>query len=473
MNSETLGRNVSTAWDEVVQPTLERFIEIPNLSPSFDDEWATNGLQERAVDLFVDFLKARKIEGMKIEILRPEGRTPLVFAEIEARGSDASKTVLGYGHLDKQPPFSGWDDDKGPYQPVVVGDKLYGRGSVDDGYGPLSIVAAIEALQAEGGAHPRCVLVVETGEESGSPDLEHYLEVLRSKLGDVGLIVCPDSGCGDYERLWFTSSLRGMVSGTLSISTVREGLHSGSASGLVPSSFRVARILLDRVEDAATGRILLDALNVEIPGERREQTKRAAAVLGDEALGKFPLPEGARLMADDPTELMLNGTWRPTLSVTGAAGLPALENAGNVLRPLTALKLSFRLPPGVDPKVAGETVREALVSDPPYGAEVSFTLDHSAAGWSCPTFPAWLDEAAQRSSRAHFGNDPCHYGEGGSIPLMVTLGEIFPEAHFIVTGLGGPGSNAHGPNESLDLPGARKITACIAEMIDAAAKGLP
>jgi acetylornithine deacetylase/succinyl-diaminopimelate desuccinylase-like protein len=461
MDHDGIRESLESLWDRDVLPGLQAFIEIPNQSPAFDAEWATNGLQERAVDHFVGWLNGLEIEGLSVEVLEPEGRTPLVLAEIEGVGE---RTAFFYGHLDKQPPFDGWDDDKGPFKPIVEGRKLYGRGSVDNGYGPLSAAAAIKALQERGIPHPRAVLFVELGEESGSPDLPYYFETVRERLGDVGLVVCPDSGCGDYDRLWFTSSLRGLAMGTLSISTVREGVHSGSASGIVPSSFRVLRQLLDRVERSETGEILVPELNVEIPEARREQAAETAKIVEEALRSKFPLHEGGRLASDDTAELLLNATWRPTLSVTGAAGLPSLENAGNVLRPLTAVQLSFRLPPGADPGAATEAIRRTLEADPPYGAVVGVEPGHTARGWAAPSFEPWLERAASEASQAFFGRDAAHIGEGGSIPLIATLGEMFPRASFVVTGLLGPESNAHGPNESLDLPAARRLSMCLAAM---------
>ncbi len=462
MDYDRLRELIVSGWDESLQPALEDFIAIPNQSPAFDPEWAKNGLQEKALELYVAWVEKQGVEGLKLEVLRPEGRTPLVFAEIEGNGEN---TVFLYGHLDKQPPFEGWDDNKGPWKPVVENGKLYGRGSVDDGYAPFSAVLLIKALQEMGVAHPRCVLFVEFGEESGSPDIDYYFEELGDRIGDVSMIVVPDSGCGDYERLWFTSSLRGMVAGSLEISTVREGVHSGSASGIVVSSFRVARQLFDRLEDAETGRILLEELHAEISEDVVQKARDASAVLGPATRSKFPVQEGVALASDDDAELLLNVSYRPTLSVTGAEGFPELQSAGNVLRPRTAFKLSFRLPPGIDPDQAAAVVKRTLETDPPYGAKVSFEPDHGGPGWAAPTFPAWLAETAEAASQAFYGKEVLFYGEGGSIPLLAKLGEMFPAADALVVGLAGPGANPHGPNEFLHIDAARKLVCCLAAVV--------
>ena len=195
----------------------------------------------------------------KLEVIRLEGRTPLIFFEVPATRSDASgsaETVMFYGHLDKQPEFNGWRHDLGPWTPKYEDGKLYGRGGADDGYAVYAALTAIQSLDAQGIPRPRCVGLIETCEESGSVDLPAYIQALKARLGQVGLVVCLDSGAGNYDQLWLTTSLRGMVSGVLKVEILTEGVHSGDASGLVPSSFRIMRQVLDRLEDSATGRLL-------------------------------------------------------------------------------------------------------------------------------------------------------------------------------------------------------------------------
>lgn len=459
---DALRAHVDRTWDESILPALSEFIRIPAKSPAFDADWEAGGFLDEAVALAVRWAKSLSIEGMTIETVKLEGRTPTFFAEIPASGGgDPDTTVLMYGHLDKQPEVTGWDANKGPWEPVVEDGKLYGRGAADDGYAVFGSLAAIEALQAQGAPHPRIVCLIETSEESGSPDLSAYVDHLRDRIGTPKLVVCLDSGAGDYERMWLCTSLRGNVTGDLRISTVTEGIHSGDASGIVPSSFRIARILLDRIEDSASGEIILDELRAEVPEDRLAQARAAAEVLGEGVHSKYPFQPGTTPMGADGTERILARTWAPTLSITGAGGLPSIEHAGNVLRPETVLKLSFRLAPTTDPKRALAAVKEALESDPPHGARVSFENADAATGWNAPPFAPWLEEAIQESSRASFGQDAVSLGEGGTIPLMGLLGEAFPEAQFVITGVLGPGSNAHGPNEFLHIEMARRLTACV------------
>ncbi len=376
-------------------------------------------------------------------------------------------TVLLYGHLDKQPEMTGWREGLGPWQPVLEGDKLYGRGGADDGYAIFASLTALAALDRDGAPHARAVVLIEACEESGSFDLPAYIEHLGPRIGELSLVVCLDSGCANYDQLWSTTSLRGLVVGTLDVSLLSEGVHSGDGSGVVASSFRVVRQLLERLEDADTGRIKLDALHVPIPAERAAQARRAAEVLGAEVWQKFPLQPGVEPVLADDAELILNRTWRPALSVTGADGLPALANAGNVLRPFTRFKLSLRVPPRLDAARAAAQVKALLENDPPYGAKVSFASGGGSNGWDAPPLAPWLAAALEAASQRYFGKPAMYLGEGGSIPFMSILGERFPKAQFCITGVLGPGSNAHGPNEFLHLPTARRLTLCVADVLSA------
>ena len=461
---------VDTTWHDEILPALRDFITIPNVSPAYDGGWARAGHMDAAVALVSQWCAARPIPGLQIDVQRLPGRTPLIVVDIPATGDGRpDDTAVLYGHLDKQPEMVGWRDGLGPWTPVLDGDRLYGRGGADDGYAGFAALTAVEALHAGGGAHSRLVVLIEASEESGSPDLPAHIDALGDRLGEPSLVVCLDSGCPDYDRLWVTTSLRGNLTGTLSVDVLAEGVHSGTYGGVVPSSMRIVRLLLDRLEDARTGAILVPELNPPIPPDRIRAAERTAAELDDVAEDP-PLAPGMRLASDDSVELLLNKTWRPSLSYTGAAGFPPVERAGNVLRPRSSFKLSLRLPPTADPTAATKAVREILETDPPYGAIVQFEADDPAPGWSAPSFAPWLDAALGEASRSTFGAEYRTNGEGGTIPFMAMLGHRFPDAQFLVTGVLGPGSNAHGPNEFLHLPTARRITSAVATVLDAHAR---
>jgi acetylornithine deacetylase/succinyl-diaminopimelate desuccinylase-like protein len=471
MKIASLVERIACHWDAEIVPQLIDYIRVPAKSPHFDAQWEANGHIDTVVAQAAAWVKRQPVRGLVTEIVRLPGRTPLLWFEIPASPEGAPRgTVLLYGHLDKQPEMTGWREDLGPWQPVLEGERLYGRGGADDGYAVYASLAAIAALQAEGLPHARCVGLIETCEESGSYDLPAYLAALAPRIGEVDFVVGLDSGCGDYERLWVTTSLRGLAAGTLDVEVLTEGVHSGDASGIVPSSFRIARQLVDRLEDAATGRVLPAEFQAPIPAERSAQAQLAAGILGDGVVRKYPFAGGTRPMADDHREALLNRTWRPALSVTGADGLPSIREAGNVLRPRTALKLSLRLPPTVDGEQATQHLKRLLEADPPAGANVGFAVDHGASGWNAPATAPWLARALDDASQVFYGKPSAAMGEGGTIPFMAMLGQQFPAAQFLITGVLGPKSNAHGPNEFLHLPFAKKLTACVASILAAHAR---
>ena len=477
--AQALGE-VSQAWDNDIVGQLTDYISIPAKSPMFDADWEKNGFIDTVMRNAATWVASQKVEGLTLEVIRLEGRTPVLFFEVPASNGaspdeapPSSQTVLMYGHLDKQPEFTGWRNDLGPWTPKYENGKLYGRGGADDGYAVYASIAAIQALKSQKVAHPRIVGLIESCEESGSRDLLPYIDALGNRLGDVALVICLDSGAGNYDQLWLTSSLRGMASGVLKVEILTEGVHSGDASGLVPSSFRIMRQVLDRLEDSATGRLLPGSFHCEVPADRLAQAQATAAILGDEVHKRFPWAHydcgGSTAFAlpttTDPVQALLNRTWTPTLSVTGAEGFPSLQDAGNVLRPYTAFKLSLRLPPLIDAGMAVAQLKTLLEDNAPYQARVTFEGLSGATGWNAPSTAPWFERALNSASNAYFGA-PCGYiGQGGTIPLMNMLSKGFPKAQMMVCGVLGPKSNAHGPNEFLHVPYAKKLTAAVAQVI--------
>ena len=451
-------------WDDSILPSITDYIRIPNKSPAFDPQWQEHGYMDAAVTLMEGWARAKivALKGATLDVIRLEGRTPLIFIDLPGNNDDC---VLLYGHLDKQPEMKGWHDGFGPWEPRREGDRLYGRGAADDGYAIYASITALLALHEQNIPRARCIIIIEAGEESGSPDLPAYIDHLSDRLGRPSLVVCLDSGCGNYDQLWLTTSLRGIAMGNLKVKVLTEGVHSGDASGIVPSSFRIARQLLSRVEDEATGAIRLQDLYVQVPPQRIEQAKQAAKILGHEIFNKLPFAGATRPMSEDLTELVLNRTWRPQLAVTGIEGYPLPENGGNVLLPYSTVKLSFRLPPTTDAAKATALIKTTLEKDPPYGAEVEFDAEDGQSGWEAPALAPWLEASIGKASQMAFGKPAAFMGEGGSIPFMGMLGAKFPNTQFVITGVLGPHSNAHGPNEFLDIPTAKRVTAAIAQIV--------
>jgi len=464
MDQAKLTSTVAKTWDSEIVPTLVEYIRIPNKSPAFDPDWAAHGHMDKAVALFEGWARKKltALPGASLEVVRLPGRTPVILIDVPGTGAD---TVLLYGHLDKQPEMVGWTEGTGPWIPVIKDDKLYGRGGADDGYAMFGALTAISALHEQDVPHARCVVLIEACEESGSFDLPFYVDHLSARIGSPSLVVCLDSGCGNYDQLWLTTSLRGMYAGNLTVRVLDEGVHSGDASGVVPSSFRIFRQLISRLENEITGEIVAEGLHVQVPPERIAQARRAAAALGDQIYAKFPFAKGTKPVTDDLVELVLNRTWRPQLAITGIEGLPTTGNAGNVQLPFTIAKLSLRLPPTLEVARADAIVAKLLNEKPPYGAEVSFKAMNRATGWNAPALAPWLEQSLTRASEAAFGKPPAFMGEGGTIPFMAMLGEKFPRSQFVVTGVLGPHANAHGPNEFLHIPTGKRVTAVVANVL--------
>ena len=469
MDLEQLRKSVRKTWDESILERLVAYVRIPNKSPMFDPKWESHGHMEAAVQLMAQWCRVQPIPGMRVEIKRLPGKTPLLLVDIPG---ELPGSVLLYGHLDKQPEFTGWLPGLGPWDPVVRDGKLYGRGAADDGYAVFSSLTAIAALKEQKVKLARCVLLIEACEESGSVDLPAHLDALGDAIGNPSLVVCLDAECGNYDQVWCTTSLRGNLTGQLRVRVLTEGVHSGMATGIAPTPFRIVSQILARVENPVTGDLLLEELQASIPKDRRAQVTAAARVLGDTVAGKLPWVEGAQPISNDPVELIINSTWRATLAVTGADGLPPVGSAGNVLLPELSFKLSLRLPPTTDPARAAKALKETLERDPPYGAQVTFESEGGTGGWNAPAFAPWLEESITRASQKIYGREAIHIGCGGSIPFMGMLGARFPHTQFFITGVLGPHANAHGPNEFLHIDYATKLTACVSLVLADHAKTL-
>ncbi|ANZ37206.1 peptidase M20 [Lentzea guizhouensis] len=470
MDRSVVTSTVRTLWDSDIVPSLSQLVAVPAVSPAFDPAWEEHGELAAAIDHVRAWIASRDLPGVTLEVVQLAGRTPLLVVDVPASGNSGDDTVLLYGHLDKQPPVGGWGEGLGPWTPVLRDGRLYGRGAADDGYSGYAAIAAIEAVRAAGGSHARCVVLLETGEESGSPDLPAYLEHLSDRLGRVSLVVCLDSGGSDYDRMWLTTSLRGLVQVTMTVRVLEGGLHSGMASGIVPSSFRIARQLLDRLEDSSTGEILVPEMNVEIPAHRLAEVRQAVEAAPGALWDPVPRVGSLQPVSADEVEMALNSGWRPTLSVTGAEGLPLPDDAGNVLRPYTSLVLSFRLPPTASSSAALEAVRTLLTTDVPYNATVELSRVEAADGWNAPELAPWLSATLDEAGKEVFGAPWRTVSLGGSIPFMGLLHEAYPEAQFVVTGVIGPDSNCHVPDEWLHLAHAARVTEAVALVLDSHAK---
>jgi acetylornithine deacetylase/succinyl-diaminopimelate desuccinylase-like protein len=449
-------------------PTLTEFAAIPALSPMFDEHWEQTGYLEDAATLLSNWALSRKLAHADVAIHRLEGRTPMLVVTVDSTAGDQG-TVILYGHLDKQPPLGDWSDGLKPWVPARRGDRLYARGVSDDGYALFSALTAIEAMERHGVPHARCVVLIEASEESGSSDLDAYLDELADHLGDVQLLICLDSGALTYDRLWVTTSLRGVLNLEVTIRVLEQGQHSGSVSGVVPSSFRILRELLDRLEDSRTGVVLVPEMQPTIPLTHRQAAHDIAEEFGDVLADELPLAEGVEFMGSSAEDRILRRNWYPTLSIIGMGGIPTPDIAGNVLRPFTSVVLSFRLPPNVDSHLAEAAVRKLLTTDVPSNAQVTISHVNPADGWVSPELAPWLAPALERASLDAFGRSVGFTGEGGSIPFLGDLAKRYPGVQFVATGVGGPHSNAHAIDEMLDLPMAVGVTNSVVTVLEAPA----
>ena len=454
---------LENVWENSIIPKLMEYIKIPNKSPSYDPNWEEHGYMNKAVDLIQEWCQQQPVKGIKVEKMQIPGKTPVLLIDIP--GEQTENPILIYGHLDKQPEMQGWLENLGPWLPVIAEGKLYGRGGADDGYSAFSAVTAVSYLQNLNLPHCRVCILIEASEESGSIDLPFYLEKLYPRIGKPSLIIGLDSGCGNYDQLWGTTSLRGLIIGNLKIKVLTEGIHSGYGGGVVPSCFAILRMLLDRIEDASTGKIKIKELNTPVPEQQIHHTKLLAATQKNKFRNKFPFAGHTEPLNQDDFELLLNQSWHPSLSITGIKGMPNFSSSGNVIIPELTIKLSIRIPPDCDPTVAISALNSALKKDIPFNAEVEFIKLESAEGWLAKPLSPWLTEACENASQTFFQKPAMFMGEGGSIPFMKILAKKFSEAEFFITGVLGPYSNAHGPNEFLHLEMAKKLTACIASII--------
>jgi len=465
MNAQKITRFVNQFWGNAILPAFAEYIRIPCKSPAFDRHWEKHGYLVDAANFLAEWARSQNVPGLRAEIIKKPGRTPLLFVDIPGT---LPQTALFYGHLDKMPEAGTWHKGFGPWRPVIKNNRIYGRGTADNGYAFFALIAAIKCLATEKIPYHRCVVLLEACEESDSRDLPVYLQTLRTRIGKVALVLCSDCATYDYQNLWCTTSLRGIIEGTLHIATLKIPVHSGAGSGIIPSSFRIMRRLLGKIEDAATGKVLLKICHVKIPQTYKTQAHRVAKLLGKKVYTEFPLiGRMVQPVTKKHNELLLNRSWRPTLSVIGAEGLPHIEDAGSVLRPHITLQLSLRIPPFCNPHQVAKKLQKTLETTPPYGAHVKFTPTVIVSGWASNVIQPWLQKILDRTAKTYFGKPALSIGDGGSIGVIPVLQQAFPQAQFVLTGACGPQSNEHGPNESLYLPMAKKITCCIAEILAA------
>ncbi len=455
---------IEEAWRGETLEALKDVIRIPSKSRAFDEDWETHGF-------LTAVLKKAQTWGRKLfpngafEIIQDPGLTPILFVDIPATDEGFERPAFFYGHFDKQPEAEGWAAGLGPWEPVVRNGRLYGRGAADDCYSFYASLTAAKALDEFKIARPRVTGLFETDEESGSRDLPFYLEKMREEIGNPAFLGIFDLSVRDYERLWLTQSLRGVVSFTMKVSVLETPVHSGTASGIVPSSFAIVRMLLDRLEDPCTGRVKLREFHAEIPAFHQKGLEEEAALAGDAVFAEFPYKDGTQPRHAAALEALRANAWEPALSILGAEGLPSISSATAVIRPSTAVALSFRVPPGVDAKKALQAAIDAVTTNVPFNASVEIDNPRAESGFESPELDPWLSEALEELSKEYFGNSFAKTYEGATIGTLGAFRRNFSQSCFLNTGVLGSKEHAHAPNESLDLQYVAKFTQILSKVV--------
>jgi len=481
-----LEKTIDSFWYENALPVFKEFVTIPCISPSYDPDWKKKGALRQARELAETWIRSLTPLAAEIHVGLTEtddGEVPpILLVHVPANPPDTPGNVLTYGHFDKQtvegedwtqPPNA---TDKGPFVPNVYQDHLYGRGTSDDGFATFTVITALWAMNQCGLAYPQVNVIIDFDEESGSVNLRPSLLHFKDVIGEPDLCIELDSSVGNYEQLWYGSTARGTITGTLSVTMLSTAVHSGDGGGIIPNPVNLVRLLLDRIQDPATGEVVIPELQVPVPAGNLADVQAQAANLGAHLVGDFPWVGNAYPYLQDPVQLVLNKTWRAALAITGQHGLPSLATASNVIVPEIEYQLSIRLPPTVDVHAAQLVLKGTLEADPPYGATVRYTFrgDPIGAGWVTPPRASWFLRAIAATSREVFGRDPSPFGDGGTIPVLNLMTELYANreestgAQILATGAAGPGNNEHGANENLDMGYARKLALSLARLIEAA-----
>lgn len=460
MDKKSFEKYIEKMFTYNILPNLMDFIRIPNLSPAYDYNWKTNGLLLKAANLIISYAKSLNIKNAEINLIQDKGYTPLIFIDIPSSRENDNRTVLFYAHFDKQPYGTGWDEDKEPTKPVIINGRLYGRGSADDGYASFSILTAIKACQEHNCPMPRICIIFEGAEESTDEDLTYYFDKLLPIIGENVIAFIPlDSGCSDYERLWITNSLRGVVDFDIKITSLDNDCHFGpEASGRVAENLFLLRKALDGVVDTTTGEILIDEFFVkEIPTSIEKEMDKEIEIVGDKFFDDIPLYDGVKPLKSDVKEAMINNRWKPSISILGVDNCPKIEDNGFGVSKSINVRLSMRLPPGINGNNAMNALKKVINNNSYFSAKFEFGYMSLAEGWCLSDISERTKNVLNKASLEYFGKEIVFKGAGGSIPFITYFQTKYPKADVICTGILGADSFEHGPNENLNIEACKKM----------------
>ena len=465
MDTKSLKKYIDKQFSLNVIPNLMNFIRIPNLSPLYDENWDTNGLLLKAANLVISFAKSLELKNAEINLIHDKGYSPLIFIDIPASRKNDTRTVLFYAHYDKQPHGEGWDEDKSPINPVIIDGHLYGRGSADDGYALFSILTAIKTCQDYDCPMPRICCIFEGAEESTETHLIYYFNKLMPILGDnITAFIPLDSGCSDYNHLWMTNTLRGVFDFDVHIETLQNECHYGpEASGIIAENMFLIRKIFDGIIDSTNGEVKLKEFHVDqIPEIIDQQLDKEIKIIGDDYIKNIPLYDGVSPLKTTVKELLIASRWKPTCNILGIDNCPQIADKGFGIFPSMKVRMSMRLPPGINKDKAIESLKTALSANTYFGAKVSLGYYDFAEGTSFFNMTQKCQNILNKASLEFFGNESVFMGGCGSLPFIPYFQNKYPNSDIICTGVLGNDSHEHGPNENLNLDAAKKLICVLA-----------
>jgi acetylornithine deacetylase/succinyl-diaminopimelate desuccinylase-like protein len=420
MDEQTL-REAVRADAPRIRSDLERLVALPSIA--FDGH--PRGPLDEAATLVADLL--RDAGAPSVRMVDVPGEAPSVLAEWPG-----SPMVLLYAHYDVQPaPPDGWETD--PFAPVVRDGRVHGRGAADDKSG---VAAHLAALRAWDGRPPVGVKVlIEGGEENGRQRLAGVVDADPELMRADVMVIC-DGGNWKLGEPTLCESLRGHGKLTVELRTLATALHSGQFGGAAPDALLALVRLLATLHDD-DGSIAVEGL--------QEGRWPGAGLPEDDFRRQARVLDGVALVG---TGSIADRLWaRHAISVLGIDA-PGVEDAGNIVIPSARAKVAVRVPPGADPVRSMDAVRRHLEARVPWGARLAVEVQPAST-------PIALDgesRAAERALEAAYGKPVARMGSGGSVPLVATLREAYPDAAFVLWGAqDSDHARIHAANESVSL----------------------
>ena len=464
MEPKILHETISKIFNTTTLPNLMNFIRIPNTSPEFDPDWDKNNLLLKASKLIITFIKTLQLKNTEITLLKDENHTPFILTETKSSKEKEKNTILFYAHIDKQPNCEGWDKGKSATNPIIENGRLYGRGSIDDGYAIYSILTAIKYCQDNNLFTNRIICIFECSEESSSDDLNYYFDKLIPFFGnDISLFCCVDLTCLDYKKMWIVNCIRGVMDFDVKIYTLNNDIYSNFTKGVFPDNFMIFRKLCDLLRNEK-GEFLIPELIIsedKIPKDRKKELEEASKEIGIDFIKVLPLYNNTKPMKDDIYKLLLNNIWKVSMIIKGIDGIPDKKYEGNILSKGLKARIQMRIPPLLNGKKAFEAIKKKFIENTPFNSKVEVEMIGIDDGWNDKNFSERSKNVFNYVSKIGFGNDVGFKFDGGSVPFIQYFENKYPKSQIANLGIRGYECNEHGPNESIDLDACKKFIAAL------------